>query len=436
MTGAQARKTGGLLTALTLTAALVGGGLSARPSNAAHPRGTTTGSRAISIASDVDNGMYSIDLTTGEATLLGVVDFQYNPEGITFDPTFTNLFAVDSDADLLLTLNDIGEVLSADPIIDVDTGLPVDVDDAGLTFAPDGVTLLMATTDSDGVTVRLWALDLSGGPGVDVPATFIEFLTDTVTFGDAEIDGLGTDPATGTVYGLGTEDNDSGTPVNEVFIIDPTTGDATPLGDLGLPFFIADGGLDVDPTDGLIWGISDGEDPTDVDGVGDPVSHLFSVDPTTGLALTVLEVHDIDTGASLSGFENLAIIPGEVQPPDECSGAIQVRGQKLKFGTVQVGRGHTRSFQIKNVSDDEDLFVSVGEPSNDAFFILNEETEGTLGPGERVIIAVRFEPGGRGKHKGSITISSSDCDKGDQEVKLVGDAVRPKKRHHGGGNKK
>jgi hypothetical protein len=105
----------------------------------------------------------------------------------------------------------------------------------------------------------------------------------------------------GVLYGLG------GDYLDNLVVMNLTTGAATPVGTLGAVTLI-DGGIDFDGV-GVLWGIGDPEDETDT-----VPSQVFTVNTATGAATVVATVTD-SGGRPLAGFESLAIWPSEEEEP-------------------------------------------------------------------------------------------------------------------------
>jgi len=303
-------------------------------------------------------------------------------------------------------------------------GDPIDIDDPGLSFDPSGTRLLMTNNEPDDSSV-LYELASPMNVGEPVVATVIGILSQPVT-------GLATDGS--TLFGLGGSGQFE-IPTNNLLILDPDLGDPTAdpivgeVGTLGTFFSVIDGGIDFDQF-GTLWGIDDGSDPA-----GDGASHLFPISTTPADPSQLVDPASILTvtldGTPISGFEGLAIGPsleGTPPPPSECSGDIRSGTKRLKFGEVRVNskNGKVRGFFVRNVSKDEDLFVSVSTDSKD-FEVLNDPPEFILGPGERKSVGVRFFPSGRGQRHGVVVIESSDCKHDTIEVHVQGKGVRRKK---------
>jgi hypothetical protein len=112
------------------------------------------------------------------------------------------------------------------------------------------------------------------------------------------------------IYGLG------GDGMSNLVKMDLPAGKAIKIGPLK-NVTLVDGGLDFDAENAL-WGIHDGS----VGRVG--YSQTFKIDTSTGVATVVAPVKDAVTGATLDGFEGLAIADGACKnlftPPPSSSG--------------------------------------------------------------------------------------------------------------------
>ncbi|HVG10496.1 MAG TPA: hypothetical protein VNM67_22515 [Thermoanaerobaculia bacterium] len=228
-----------------------------------------------SVQSDGNQKLYRIDLATGVATPLGVTGFD-GIEGLAFDPGCKKLYGVDDVKDRLVTC-------------DLKTGgcttvgsLGLDVTDTGLAFANDG--RLFMSTDAPKNPLRFFGLDLKTGG-----ATWI---------GNQGTEVTGLAGNLFALYGLGGDGKDN------LVIVDPATGKATPVGPLGA-VTLQDGGLDFD-RDGTLYGLNDLGPGTIASG---KPSQLFKIDTETGKATVVVTLKD-PSGKPINGFEGLAIDGG------------------------------------------------------------------------------------------------------------------------------
>ena len=228
-----------------------------------------------SVQSDGNQKLYRIDLATGVATPIGVTGFD-GIEGLAFDPGCKKLYGVDDVKDRLVTC-------------DIKTGgcttvgsLGVDVTDTGLAFTNDGS--LFMSTDAPKNPLRFFGLDLKTGA-----ATWI---------GNQGTEVTGLAGNFFALYGLGGDGKDN------LVIVDPATGKATPIGPLGT-VTLQDGGLDFD-RDGTLYGLNDLGPGSKASG---QPSQLFKIDTLTGKATVVLTLKD-PSGKPINAFEGLAIDGG------------------------------------------------------------------------------------------------------------------------------
>lgn len=228
-----------------------------------------------SVQSDGSQKLYRIDLATGVATPVGATGFD-GIEGLAFDPGCKKLYGVDDVKDRLVTC-------------DLKTGgcttvgsLGLDVTDTGLSFASDGS--LYMSTDAPKNPLRFFALDPQTGT-----ATWI---------GNQGTEVTGLAGNLFALYGLGGDGKDN------LVIVDPATGKATPVGPLGA-VTLQDGGLDFD-RDGTLYGLNDLGPGSKA---GGQASQLFKIDTQTGKATVAVTLRD-PSGKPVNGFEGLAIEGG------------------------------------------------------------------------------------------------------------------------------
>lgn len=227
-----------------------------------------------SVQSDGDDQLYSIDMTTGAATVIGPVGFN-DVEGLSFHPYTGVLYGVDDDTAQLITIDlNTGAGTAVGPLTIVMT-------DVGITFDPSG---------------HLWM-------STDLPGNFYSINPNT---GKATLIGSQGQKVTGlasftegTIYGLGGDLTDN------LVTINTATGLATSVGPLINVVAVHDGGIDFD-ANGVLWGIED-------------KGTIFTINPTTGEATVV--------ATTLDYFEGLAI-PHPYRLP--------VGGEILQVDTVQL----------------------------------------------------------------------------------------------------
>lgn len=229
------------------------------------------------IDSDGTNHLWSLNLATGVATDIGLLNFS-QIEGLATSPGGV-IYGVDDSTETLVTINTTTAVATA--VGSGNGNLGVSVSDLGLTF------------DSAG---NLWLSSEGGGSFYSVnPATGVATL---ITSGQSpDLTGLA---ACGTtIFGLvdGEPPGLAG--------VDPATGIVTAIGQFTTIDVPNDGGLAMG-SDGVLYGIADNND------VGP--SPLFRIDPTTGSETLVANITD---GVNpLSGIESFT---SASPPPSSCS---------------------------------------------------------------------------------------------------------------------
>jgi hypothetical protein len=228
-----------------------------------------------SIDPEATNNLWAIDLSTGQATVIGPPGFS-DIESLSLAADGV-LYGVDQPSRQLVTCDVSTGACTAVGSLAVtafirDTGLAFD--DAGdLWMSNDQPQTLYELNPATG------AATLVGPHGQQV--TGLAFRG-------------------GVLYGLGGDGQ------NNLVTINRTTGAATPRGPLGGAFTVADGGIDFDDN-GVLWAIID-------PGRAAP-SQILTINPTTGAATFVATVLDASTGGALSDFESLAIWPVEEEEP-------------------------------------------------------------------------------------------------------------------------
>jgi hypothetical protein len=230
-----------------------------------------------SVDSDATDHLWSIDLNTGVATMIGLTGFA-DIESLSFTGAGV-LYGVDDATDRLVTCSiTTGACSAVGP-------LGVIFTDTGLASSNNG--RLWMSTDEPGPPFNLYRLNPSTGA-----ATLIGPQGQEVT---------GLAFRGGVLYGLGGDYNDNLVTVNR------STGAATSVGPLGAVSLV-DGGIEFDGQ-GVLWGISN---PSDAQVLP---SQVFTINTATGAATVVATVTNSD-GRALSGFESLAIWPTE-EPQEE-----------------------------------------------------------------------------------------------------------------------
>lgn len=261
-----------------------GSGGDSTPSRGPHVPGSSGskvgqgGSEVIgySVDSDATDYLWSINLNTGVATRIGHTHFA-EIESLSFSATGV-LYGVDDTTDQLVTCSITTGACAAAG------ALGVGFVDSGLSFSDDGN--LWMSTDGPGPPFNFYRLNPNTGA-----ATLIGPQGQEVT---------GLAFWNGVLYGLG------GDYLDNLVIVNRTTGATTPVGPLGTVTLI-DGGIDFDG-DGVLWGISNPSDDVAIP------SQVFTLNTSTGAATVVATVTD-SGGTPLVGFESLAIWPSEAEPP-------------------------------------------------------------------------------------------------------------------------
>lgn len=220
------------------------------------------------------SSLVSLNQSTGDETVIcGIGDFGHLTHEIEFRDDGA-LFAVSSSfSQWLITLdptNCDGTLVGE---------LPANV--AALEFVGSTLYAAMAVPAESGSAagfgsvLSLVTLDTTNAATAEIGA-----------MGYAFVGGLAYDPATQTMYGVGApEDRGSG---HELFIVDLTNGQTTPIGPTGLSL----GALEMRSDGTLFAGDTDG------------TPSLFTIDPATGVAT---EIGPTGGEFSLSG---LAFVPG------------------------------------------------------------------------------------------------------------------------------
>jgi hypothetical protein len=274
---------------------------------AAEPLGYSINSDSGS-ADPIPDSLYQIDLELGTEKRIGPLDPRYlDVEGLAFDPD-GKLWALDDDLLRVFELNKTNgkaELLTEKQIFNLPSG---GGNDFGMTFACDRTLYVTSVAER-----KLYRLSLSG------QATPIGSL-------GANISALAAWGNPTELYGLGNGLRRVSEDVFEedapyLYRIDPMTGAATKLGELGgLAAPYTEGGLDFDAF-GQLWAITDRIVPDN------QPSQVMKIDKVKGTASSVKTLKE-------AGFESLAIAsPGgctlidDGAPPvtDPVQGSSQVR---------------------------------------------------------------------------------------------------------------
>jgi hypothetical protein len=262
---------------------------------------------AYSVNSDQPLGdtLHQIDLADGTATAIGVGVsalgvIRTDIEGLATSPDLA-LWGADEDRLKLFRINTTTGAVIPESEVDI-TGLDAAMsNDFGLTFACDGtlyatsvVSQSLFILDTDGTATRVGA---AGSLGVNISAI--------ASFGESPVRlfGLGN----GLLGDEGPADNRS------LYEIDPQTGIATLIGDVGAGVAnYTEAGLSFDAS-GQLWAITDRS-------VFSLPSQILSLDLGTGQASLV-------STTTIIGFESLAIAPPgscDSGPPITPNPAVQI----------------------------------------------------------------------------------------------------------------
>jgi Ca2+-binding RTX toxin-like protein len=265
---------------------------------------------------DNPNGLYQLNLVTGEATLVdgglsGVTSFTVGlapgapGSGTLFGSTFLDLVTVNDDGSGSTTL--ASNVPAQGLAYDFDSNVLYgsDIVDGFFSFDPvtgqkiatlSNVVTGVGATNFEGLAYGgngiIYGLDSLTNPGLLYEYTIA---TDTwEVIGDTGIAfflaGLAYDPGTDTLYAIGEQDTN-------LYAIDPATADTTIVGDTGLTAvgqFTSSGGLAFVPSDGVDVGTTTDENTAtnvdvlanDTDADGDPL-RVSTFDAVTALGATV-----------------------------------------------------------------------------------------------------------------------------------------------------
>lgn len=279
---------------------LIAGLTALSASLAAAPIGYSINSDSGSSAAD---GLYRIDLATGEDVRIGTVPPIGLPridiEGLAFSPNGT-LYGVDDDTLQLFPIDTQTAAIVNDGDVSI-SGLPSGgSNDFGMTFACDGSLYITSVAEQSLYRMSLEGkAELIGSLGYNISAV--------AAYGNPT-----------RLYGLGNGlDKNREIDSPSLFEIDPETGAATEIGPLGMGSQVGDyteGGLSFDEN-GQLWAITDRAQL-----LTSFPSQVMKVDITTGAASEVKNTRE-------RGFESLA-----VSVPQGC--ATSGNGEMAEF-TVQ-----------------------------------------------------------------------------------------------------
>lgn len=252
--------------------------------------------------------LWSLDLENGEARLDGRSRIAefIFIEGLSFSPD-GELFGIDDSTNSLVRVGQQSGAAIAVAQSPGNLGLPQGNHDFGLTFTCDG--RLLVSTDSEGLGLGLYEADPSSGEASrigDLGAPIV----DLASLGD-QVFGIG--------RGMASEDNPA---APNLYRIDVATGEAQLIGALGPEAGLYNkAGLAAD-AEGNLWAVIDRRDPASPD-LSLP-SRVLRIDPQTGNAEAVAATSAVETGQALIGIESLAIAP-----PGECERGTPAGSQAI-----------------------------------------------------------------------------------------------------------
>ena len=340
---------------------------------------------------------------------------------VTLGPSFT----LGSASGKVLGSTNQGELVE----IDLDAGTVTLVGDAGV-FAGDSVGWTDIAFDDSGTLfglsriffesefeVHLYAID----PGTGAVDSVIGSAGDA-TFSDFDHDGT-------EFYGSGGEDGVFGC-CGQLFTIDATDASVTwissdtlgyglnPYDTVGASGPIARGGFAVHPITGDLWGI---------EALQSQATVLYRIDPTTGLADSILKVgppeygydalHILDDGTFITtrGGQNFPrdSVLWEISSTPDSTGLVEIQLIPLTFDTLIVGNLNgledgsppgQETFVLSIAADTTELHPWVQEPSQTGdtttVNVLAKIGESVQ---EGVVVAVRAEFLSSGGHEAHIT---------------------------------
>lgn len=228
------------------------------------------------------HALWRVDLSTGEATYIGWTSF-LDLEGLALDADGT-LYGADDESNTLLTVSTATGLGIALDNNRSNFNIPInEVLDLGMSFTCDGQLLVSSDQrellfEADLATGQLSPIGTDGDLGAPI--------TDIAAWGD-------------DLYGIGQGlDANGNSDSPRLYSIDPATGTAEVIGELGpdaSPY--ANAGLAFD-AEGQLWAMTDRRDG------GNPnlPSEILRIDTATGLATKIAD-------SNVVGFESLAIAP-------------------------------------------------------------------------------------------------------------------------------
>ena len=267
----------------------------------AQPEGWVINSRDYLSEEDQIGALWRVDLSTGAARLEGRSRIQefFFIEGLSFSED-DRLYGVDDSTNTLVRIGTQSGNAIAVGQTPRNLGLPQGNHDFGMTFTCDG--RLLVSTDSETLGLGLYEVDPETGAATrigDLGAPIV----DMTSLGER-------------VYGIGrgmASDANEASP--NLYLIDTETGRAELVGALGgQADFYNKAGLATD-AEGTLWAITDRRSITDRD--ASLASQVLRIDPLTGRAERVAETTSSESSGALIGIESLAIAP-----PGDCGRGI------------------------------------------------------------------------------------------------------------------
>jgi hypothetical protein len=236
---------------------------------------TAVAQTAIGVGEGEGQMMFSIDLATGTATLIGGTGF-LDVEGISFQPGTGVLFGADDETDALLTCSTTtGACTVVGP-------LGVGVSDPGMAFTCDG-TLYIASEDEEGSPPNnLYRVNPTTGAATLVGSLGTEFDGMSLAYSPT---------AAGCSSGMWALDGNDNPPT--LGCVNLTTGAVTVIGSIGIPMY-GQPAIEFD-ANGVLWVVEEDDPGT-----------IAQVNPVTGVAT--------DVGYPIDGATAYAFIEGLASP--------------------------------------------------------------------------------------------------------------------------